>query len=104
MLFLFTRTDLEAAGSVGAGWTMYRKLQLSLEIVLKEFCGLGDRMEVLMQSYMLHMKGFNVLLVEIFVIQDIFIYVLIMAQQLIFLLIIQIELKEHSRQQMLGIH
>jgi hypothetical protein len=57
-----------------------------------------------MQSYMLHTKGFIVSLVEIFVIQDLSIYVLIIAQQLMFLLIIQFELKEHSRQQMLGIH
>jgi hypothetical protein len=49
-----------------------------------------------MQSYILHMKAFDVLLVEIFVIQDIFTYVLIIAQQLMFLLIIQIESKERA--------
>jgi hypothetical protein len=57
-----------------------------------------------MQSYMLHIKVFNVLLVEIFAIQDISIYVLIITQQLMFLQTIQIELKDHSRQQLLGIH
>jgi hypothetical protein len=35
-----------SAGSVGAGWIIYRKLQLSLEIVQKDFCNFGDHMEV----------------------------------------------------------
>jgi hypothetical protein len=99
-IVIYSDGSRSSTGSVGAGWIIYRKLQV-LKLYKKISVTLAAAWKYLMQNYMLHMKGFNVLLVEIFVIQD---YVLIIAKQLMFLLTIQIELKKHSRQQMLGIH
>jgi uncharacterized protein YciI len=45
-IVIYSGGSRSSTGGVGAGWTIYKKLQLSLEIVQKDFCNLGDRMEV----------------------------------------------------------
>jgi hypothetical protein len=45
-IVIYSDGSRSSTGSVEAGWIIYRKLQLSLEIVQKDFCNLGDRMEV----------------------------------------------------------
>jgi hypothetical protein len=45
-IVIYSDGSRSSTGSVGAGWIIYRKLQSSLKIVQKDFCNLGDRMEV----------------------------------------------------------
>jgi hypothetical protein len=45
-IVIYSDGSRSSTGSVGAGWIIYRKLGLSLDIVQKDSCNLGDRMEV----------------------------------------------------------
>jgi hypothetical protein len=97
MQLFFTQTDLEVVQVVSELVGLFIE---NFDQILKSYKKISVTLvtawKCLMQSYMLHTKGFNVLLLKRFVIQDISIYLLIITQQLMFLMIIQIELKEHS--------
>jgi hypothetical protein len=45
-IVIYSDGSRSSTGGVGAGWIIYTRLQLSLEIVQNDFCNLGDRMEV----------------------------------------------------------
>jgi hypothetical protein len=77
MQLLSTRTDLEVVQVVSElvglfieNFDQILKLYKTISVTLV------TAWKCLMQSYMLHTKGFNVLLVEIFVIQDISVRIL----------------------------